>query len=176
MYQKKLERLVIAAMLCAMVFAATWISIPAPVVGNVNLGDAMILLSAWILGGPWAVAAAAAGATLTDLMGAYAAYAPGTLVIKALMTVSAILLLKICRKARLPMLPSLLISGACAEAIMILGYYLYEAVFFSLGFGAAALNIPFNAMQGAISLTLAVLCRLLLKKTGFRLPVDSDQI
>ena len=176
MNQKRIERLVLSAMFCAMVFTATWISVPAPVVGNINLGDAMVLLSAWLLGGPYSVIAAAAGSALTDLMGAYAIYAPGTLVIKALMTVVAIFLFKLLRHARLPQLPSLLISGLGAEVVMIVGYYLYEALFLSLGFAGAALNIPFNAIQGAVGLTLAVLCRLLLKHTGFHLPNGSDHL
>ena len=57
---------------------------------------------------------------------------------------------------------------------MILGYYLYEATFLSLGFKGALLNIPFNAIQGAIGLCLAILCRMMLSKTGFRLPTESD--
>ena len=177
MNQKRIERLVLSAMFCALVFAATWISVPAPAVGNINLGDAMLLLSAWLLGGPYSVIAAALGSALTDLMGAYAIYAPGTFVIKALMTTAAILLFKLSRKAlRLPSFPALLISGLGAEIIMILGYYLYEAIFLSLGFVGAALNIPFNAIQGAICLTLAILCRMLLKQTGFHLPQNTDHL
>ena len=177
MNQKRIERLVLSAMFCAMVFAATWISVPAPAVGNVNLGDAMLLLSAWLLGGPYSVIAAAVGSALTDLMGAYAVYAPGTLVIKALMTTVAILTLKLSRKVlRLSTLPSLLISGICAELVMIAGYYFYEALFLSLGFVGAAVNIPFNAIQGAIGLILAILCRMLLKQTGFHLPNQGDQL
>ena len=174
MNQKRIERLVLSAMFCALVFAATWISVPAPAVGNINLGDAMLLLCAWLLGGPYSVIAAAAGSALTDLMGAYAIYAPGTFVIKALMVTVAILLLKIGRRLRLPQIPALLLSGIGAELVMIGGYYLYEATFLSLGFAGAAVNIPFNAIQGGICLALAVLCRMILKHTGFHLSNQSD--
>ena len=174
MNQKRIERLVLAAMFCALVFAATWISIPAGAIGNINLGDAMLLLCAWTLGGPYAVLAAAMGSALTDLLGAYAVYAPGTLAIKALMTAAAILLFRLTRRLKLPKILSLLLSGLSSEIIMILGYYLYEATFLSLGFKGALLNIPFNAIQGAIVLCLAILCRMMLSKTGFRLPTESD--
>ncbi len=176
MNQKRIERLVLGAMFCAMVFTATWIYIPSPIVGNINLGDAMLLLSAWLFGGPYSILAAAVGSALTDLMGAYAIYAPGTLVIKALMTLVAILVFRLARQGRLPQFPALLISGFCAELVMVIGYYLYEALFLSLGFVGAAVNIPFNAAQGIVCLILAVLCRILLKHTGFRLPNGSDQL
>ena len=176
MNQKRIERLVLAAMFCALIFAATWISIPAGAIGNINLGDAMLLLCAWLLGGPYAVVAAAVGSALTDLMGAYAVYAPGTLVIKALMSVAAILLFKLLRHLRLPKFFPLLLSGIAAEIIMIFGYYLYEAIFLSLGFAGALLSIPFNAIQGTIGLCLAILCRMMLSKTGFKLSSDTDQL
>jgi uncharacterized membrane protein len=172
MNQKRIEKLVLSAMFCALVFAATWISVPAPGVGNVNLGDAMILLCAWMLGGPYAVVAGALGAALTDLMGAYAIYAPATLLIKALMVLVAILVAKGLRSIRVPTFPSLLVSGICAELVMIVGYYLYEAFFLSLGAVGALLSVPFNAVQGALGLILALLCRMLLRHTSFHFGKD----
>ena len=56
-----LRRLVQASMLAAMACAATLvIQIPSPMNGYVNLGDAVVLLSGWLLG-PWYGFAAAAG-------------------------------------------------------------------------------------------------------------------
>ena len=166
MNRKRVEKLVLSAVFCALVFAATWISVPAPSVGNVNLGDAMILLCAWILGGPWSVVAAAMGAALTDLAGGYAIYAPGTLVIKALMVAVALGVCRLMKGLRVSDFWARLLSGIAAELVMIAGYLLYEAFFLSLGAGAL-LNLPFNAIQGTVCVTAALLCHQLLRRTGF---------
>lgn len=151
-------------MFCALVFAGTWISIPMPI-GNVNLGDGMLLVGAWLLGGPWAIVATALGATFVDLMSPYAIYAPGTLVIKALMATVAILMLKLLVKTKLPKVLALVLSATAAELVMIAGYFAYEALFLGLGLGAAV-SIPFNAMQGGAAIVLSVAVYELLSRAG----------
>ena len=153
-------------MFCALVFAGTWISVPMPI-GNINLGDGMLLVGAWMLGGPWAIVATALGATFVDLMGPYAVYAPGTLVIKALMATVAILLLKLLGKTKLPRSLALILSATAAELVMIVGYFAYEALFLGLGLGAAA-SIPFNAMQGGAAIVLSVAVYELLARAGVK--------
>ena len=149
-------------MLAALVFSATWISVPVGI-GNVNLGDSMLLLGAWTLGGPWSVIACALGATLTDLLGGYTVYAPATLIIKALMGVVAILVFRL--SSRFSTLVRHLLSGIAAELTMMVGYLLYEACF--LSFGAAALvSLPFNAIQGIAAVTVATLAYKLLEKAN----------
>lgn len=164
--QTRLRRIVFSAMFCALVFAGTWISIPMPI-GNVNLGDGMLLVGAWMLGGPWAIVATALGATFVDLMGPYAVYAPGTLVIKALMATVAILLLKLLIKTKLPKTLALVLSAVAAESVMIVGYFAYEALFLGLGLGAAA-SIAFNAMQGGAAIVLSVAVYELLTRAGVK--------
>ena len=160
MHYKSIQKLVFAAMLGALTFCATFISVPTGI-GNVNLGDGILLLGAWTLGGAWSVIACALGATLTDLVGGYAIYAPATLVIKALMGIVAIALGKLIAQ-RKPLVRHL-ISGLAAECVMIAGYFVYEA--WILGFGSAALvSIPFNAVQGAVALVVSVLAHKLLEK------------
>lgn len=153
-------------MFCALVFAGTWISVPMPI-GNINLGDGMLLVGAWMLGGPWAIVATALGATFVDLMGPYAVYAPGTLVIKALMATVAILLLKLLGKTKLPRSLALILSATAAELVMIVGYFAYEALFLGLGLGATA-SIPFNAMQGGAAIVLSVAVYELLSRAGVK--------
>ena len=166
MNQKRIRKMVLSAVFCALVFSATWISVPAPSVGNVNLGDGMLLLCAWILGGPWAVAASALGAALTDLMGAYAVYAPATLLIKACMAAVAILLTKLLEnKANCSPRISRVLSAIVAEIVMVIGYFLYESLFLGYGMGAIA-NIPFNCIQGLFGMILAVVLYEFLDKTG----------
>ena len=166
MNRKRLRKTVYASMFCALIFAATQISIPTPTVGNVNLGDAMLLLCAWMLGGAHAILAAAIGSALTDLLGAYAIYAPATLLIKGLMVASVLLVLRLTRRAH-PYL-SRFLSAIVAELIMILGYFLYEATVLSYGLGALA-NVPFNAVQGACGILLAMLSYGLLSHIGIKI-------
>ena len=167
MNQKRLRKLIFSAMFCALVFAATWISIPAPLVGNVNLGDGVLLLCAWMLGGVWAAVAAAMGAALCDLALGYAIYAPATLVIKALMVVVAIAVVKLLSHLHMHVRVARLISAVCAELIMILGYFAYEAL--ALGYGiAAAANIPFNAIQGALGIAVALVVYEVLHRAGIK--------
>ncbi|MBQ9784806.1 MAG: ECF transporter S component [Clostridia bacterium] len=160
MKTKYIQKLVFSAMLASLVFTATWISIPNGLGGNINLGDSMLLLGAWMLGGPWSAVACALGAMLTDLLGGYAVYAPATFVIKALMVGAVLVIERLLR--RMPVMPRACLSGVCAECVMVLGYFVYETCIFSLP--VAAMGIPFNLIQGGASILVATLLRVLLIK------------
>ena len=148
----KIRKLILAGLFASLVFTATWISVPAPM-GNINLGDSMLLLGAWILGGAWSVIGCAVGASLCDLLSAYIIYAPATLVIKIVMGIVAILFFRYSSKS--PSLLKRIVSALAAEAVMILGYFVYES--FLYGIPAAVLNILFNLTQGSISIVIALL-------------------
>ncbi len=163
MKNNKIYKLVLSAVFCALVFTTTFIAIPAPSVGNINLGDCMVILTACLIGGWYGVFAAALGAALCDLASGYAIYAPGTLIIKALMVIVILLLIRFVFKNKKPI--SLVVSGLCAEVVMIIGYFIYEALILGYGMGAI-MNIPFNAIQGAINLIAAVILFATLKKAG----------
>lgn len=161
---QQIQRLVISAAFCALVFAGTWIHVPLPL-GNVNLGDGVLLVCAWTLGGPWAVCAAAIGAMLADLTAGFAMYAPATIVIKAVMVIVAILAVRLFEKLRVPSRVARVLSAVCAELVMILGYFGYEALVLSYGLGAAV-NIPFNAVQGVFGTLLACVFYEVLVRVG----------
>ena len=92
MKQTKLRTLILAAMFAALTCVATMIiHIPSPIGGYFNLGDCMVLLSAFVLGPVWGTAAGGIGSALADVICGYFIYAPGTLVIKALMALAAAL-------------------------------------------------------------------------------------
>lgn len=81
---KHVRLLVLAALFTALTTVATMvIQIPSPMSGYVNLGDCMVLLSAWVLGPFVGAAAGGIGSMLADIITGYAYYAPGTLIIKA---------------------------------------------------------------------------------------------
>ena len=51
MENQKVRKLVLSALMAALVYVATSIiQIPSPVNGYVNLGDCFVLLSGWLLG------------------------------------------------------------------------------------------------------------------------------
>lgn len=167
MNRVRIQRLVTAALLCALVFIAAWLAIPAGPMGNVNLGDAVILLGAWLLGGPWSVVAASVGACIADLANGYAVYAGATLVIKALLAVIALYASRLFLRLRLPRVLSLVLSALLAELVAVLGYLVFEAFFLGLGAGAL-LSIPFNALQGLVSTVVAALAYPLLAGAFFK--------
>lgn len=163
MKENKVFKIVIAAVFCALVFTMTFISIPTPSVGNINLGDCMVILSACLIGGWYGVFAGAVGAALCDLAGGYAIYAPGTLIIKALMVIVILIVRRFVFKNNKSL--SLVVSGACAEVVMIIGYFVYEALILGYGIGAI-MNVPFNTIQGVINLLAAVILYATIKKAG----------
>ena len=160
MSQKRTQKLAFASLFAALIFAATWISFPTPLGGNVNFGDCILLVAAWLPLEPWSIFAAAVGASFADLAAGYAIYAPATFVIKALMVLVAVLI-----KRGMPKLPTVwraLLSGAIAELVMVAGYFLYEGILY--GFVAALVNIPFNLVQGGIAIATATFLSFVLSR------------
>ena len=79
MENQKVRKLVLSALMAALVYVATSIiQIPSPVNGYVNLGDCFVLLSGWLLGPWYGAAAAGIGSMLVDLLSGYGHYVPGT--------------------------------------------------------------------------------------------------
>ena len=160
MRNKRVRKLVLAALFAALCCMMTMIvSIPAPT-GYVNLGDCAVLLSGWVLGPVWGGAAAGIGSMLADVLNGWVSYAPATLIIKALMAVCAALIAQKI-KGRFGMTIGALVS-AC---VMALGYLVYESAI--LAYGAAALaSVPANLIQGAVGAAAGVGVAWLLERSG----------
>ena len=157
MENQKVRKLVLSALMAALVYVATSIiQIPSPVNGYVNLGDCFVLLSGWLLGPWYGAAAAGIGSMLVDLLSGYGHYVPGTLIIKGLDALAAALIFRALGRGKTAML----VSGIVGETIMVLGYCAYASMILGKGLAAAA-SIPGNIVQGiagiAIGLALAVL-------------------
>lgn len=89
MKNKKLSRIVTAAMFAALITGLTFFpKIPVPGGGYVHTGDAIIYLAATFLPLPYAMAAGATGGMLADIFSGYASYIPFTIIAKALLTIS----------------------------------------------------------------------------------------
>ena len=160
MFQKRTQKLAFSALFGALAFAATMVAVPAPLVGNVNLGDCIILIAAWLPLEPWSIFAVAIGPTFADLAAGYGIYAPATFVIKALMLTVAVLI-----KRGMPKLPALwraLLSGVFAELVMVSGYFAYEMILYDVP--TALLNISFNLVQGGIAIMAAIVLSFVLSR------------
>ena len=98
---------------------------------------------------------------MADIFSGYVIYAPATFVIKGLMAFVACIGFKLLSKFMNNRL-SRTISGAAAEVLMVVGYFIFEG--FMYGFLPSAVNIPANSVQGAAGLILgSVLIRIFAK-------------
>ena len=118
MNNQKARKLVLSALMAALVYVATSIiQIPSPVNGYVNLGDCFVLLSGWLLGPWYGAAAAGIGSMLVDLLSGYGHYVPGTLIIKGVDALAAALIFRAMGRSK----TALLVSGTVGEIIMVVG-------------------------------------------------------
>ncbi len=156
--RKKTLRLVaFCGISAAFVFLGTQLRIPTAI-GYMNLGDAVILIASYVIG-PAAFFPAAIGSAISDLIAGYPMYIIPTFVIKGLMGLTAGLILK--HPGHSPGIAKRLLAGITAEIIMVLGYFGFEIFLYDLA--AAAASVPFNLIQAAAALIIAVPVTYLLK-------------
>lgn len=154
---KKTRLFVTTSLFAALILISTmFLNVKLPN-GYANLGDCFIIVAAFLLGPKYGACAAAIGASLSDIFLGYALYAPATFVIKALMAFCCGLVFKKNRHSSGIVLASLL-----SELIMLIGYFLYEAVLY--GFGGAFLSIPGNSIQGILNIIAAYALLIIFKK------------
>lgn len=142
------KNIVLVGVLAAMVCVATTF-LHAPIIGGgyVHMGDAVIYLAAALLPTPYAMAAAAVGAGLADVLVA-PMWAPFTVVIKAVMVLAFT-----AKKERL-LCGRNALAVVMAGVIGVAGYYVAEVAILCFSGGelavsavAAVAAIPFNALQ-----------------------------
>lgn len=149
------RKIVMASMLAALCCVATMIvKIPSPLKGYMNLGDCVVLLAGFTLSPMYAFFSAGIGSALADIFSGYAVYAPATFAIKGLMAIIAYRGFKL-MKNKTSKTASKIISGAAAEIVMTVGYFVFEG--FMYGFAPSAVNIPANAVQGIAGLVLGII-------------------
>lgn len=160
------NRLVITALFAALVCVATMIiNVPIPATkGYINVGDTIVLLAAWIIGGWYGAAAAGVGSALADIILSASQYAPGTFVIKFLMSIFAYLVFKALSKTSINRYVGYFSSAIVAEVTMIAGYFLYESIILGYGLGAAVAILG-NLIQAVGSIVLAFLAITILVKS-----------
>ena len=159
----QIKNLVFAALLAALACVATLVlTVPSPTGGYMNLGDTVVVLSAYLLGPGWGAAAAGIGSMLADLFAGYPAYAPATLVIKAVMALLAAVLYKALGKKNW----AFLVCAVAAEAVMVVGYWLYDGFLMGSVMGAAV-GIPSNLVHAAFGLIASTALALALKASKY---------
>lgn len=154
------RKLSLGGLFAALVMLFTYaIKLPTPATaGYIHLGDGIIFLCGMMLG-PQTALIAAVGSALADLVGGYFVYILPTFVIKGLMGALA-------GRARREKVVFNACLFACAELVMVCGYFLFEG--FAYGWAAAAGAILPNVVQGVAGVVLGTgLCTLLAKKELF---------
>jgi len=158
--KRNITRISIAGLLAAVIFLSTYfLQIPV-FTGNINLGDSVILFAVYLIGSD-AIFAAAVGSMLADLLSGYAIYAPATFCIKALMVLAALPLLRSGKKIRR------IFAFCIAEAVMVLGYFLYDSLIF--GLAGAIKNAGTNAVQGILAVIIGMLLSMMIKPRKSRM-------
>lgn len=162
--------MVMTALFAALGYVATRIlQIPTPSGGYVNLGDTVVILGAYLLGPVYGAVAGGIGPALADLLSGYAIYVPATLVIKAVMALLAALVYRALGKKTW----SMVVCAVAAEAVMIVGYWLFETVLAAAaGEGSfmvclaacGAAGIPGNLVQAAFGIAASTLLALALRQ------------
>lgn len=110
----------------------------------VTLGDICVFLNVIMLGGRYALIVSALGCAIADIcVGSYS-YILGTLLIKAGMALFLDRYIKHCDRWRKGILVALL-----AEAIMVVGYFIFDLVIF-VEYAVAAQEILVNLAQAAV--------------------------
>ncbi len=162
--------LVLTALLAALTTVATMvIRIPTPTLGYIHLGDGMVLLCGVLLGPVLGGFAAGTGSMLADLFGGYAAWVPGTFLIKALTAATMGCLMRKKQDSTF----RAVFSGIPAEAVMVSGYFVYELLMktvcgstFTAAAAASFAGVPFNIVQGAAGIVVAAVLLPVLDKAG----------
>lgn len=160
-----------ALMMCLVLLATIAIRIPAPFTqGYVHLGDTFIFVSVLLLGKNNGAVAAGFGSAMADLLGGFAMYAPWTLIIKFLMAYIMGIFVELSTKrkknlAKLAGVPIIQIIGMfIAGVVMAAGYAVVDGVFAG-NMLAGILGVPFNVIQFATGIVLALLIIATLYKT-----------
>ncbi len=171
-----LKKISLTAVFTALVAVATMvIVIPMPGVsgGYINFGDTIIFVGAYLLGPLGGFFAGAIGSAVADLV-----YAPKwvvvTFIVKGLEGLLCGLIASRLKKTNLSRMALILFAFIPSATVMVAGYLLGGFVLeglssgsFLTGFTVAVADIPFNLIQGSVSVTVAYLITLALSKIKY---------
>lgn len=161
----KVKKLCIAGVFAAIIFITTAYFFHIPVGANggyLHFGDAFIYLAASILPAPYAMAAGAVGAALSD------ALSPGGIVwVLPTIVIKSLVALSFTNKGKSILCARNYAAMGIACTITTLGYYLAGALLTG-NFTAGLVEIPAALLQSAGSSLCYVLCGYVLDRADFK--------
>ena len=160
---KKTHNMVLNALMIALVCVGTMvIQIPMPSTnGYVNIGDAMIFITAIVFGPIPGMIAGGIGSSLADILSGYSQWALFTLIIKGIEGyVVGIIVRQNVTKTKS------IIASTLGSIIMISGYYLAGGILEG-SFIVSLHSIPGNAIQGIASIIIGVPLAISLSKIPY---------
>lgn len=165
----KIKKLVIASMFAALCCVSTLVvQIPTPTQGYLHLGDAVVLLCGWVLGPVWGGLAAGIGSMMADVFGGFILYAPATFLIKGGVAVLGWLIHTLLGHCIIKhKIIALALSGIVAELFMVLGYFVFEALFCGYGW-AAIVGVPANIVQASFGVIVGTILMHLMERMHVR--------
>lgn len=159
-----------AGLFTAIIFVFTmFVKVPIGI-GYAHVGDAFIYLYACMGGGWYALVAGSIGATLADLVGGYAIYAPATLIIKPLVALPFVLL---CRNEEKIFNLRSGLTNILALVIDTFGYFIANLIIFGHSDSATVLKSALGAsagtaLQGVASSIVFIIVALALDRVNMK--------
>lgn len=162
---KKLKNLTFTALIAAMITVFTAYICHIPVGSNggyIHFGDSLIYIAACLLPWPYAMAAAAIGGGLADILTA-PIWAPATIIIKALISIP------FTNKSSKIVTARNVISTIIAFVISATGYAIAEAVITQTNILVVLpVSVPGSVIQSGGSAIIFIILGLVLDKMGFK--------
>ena len=156
------QLITLSAVFEALTYAMTaFIHIPTAK-GYIHIGDAVVFMAASLLPKPYAMAAAAIGASFSDMLSGYWIWVPATFIIKAV-TVLAFTSKKsriLCKRNFTALVPALVLCVG--------GYGLYSGLVIYGSLPAGFVDAPANLIQTAASAAVYIALSATLDKSGIK--------
>lgn len=164
---KKTEKIIMAAlMLCLIIVATMFVRVPIPLTrGYVHIGDVMIFIAMLILSKRYAVAAAAIGSSLADILGGFAMWAPWTFIAKGGMVFLAASIIGAAYKGdntqetRARVSAREVFAMVCGGLFMVAVYYAAEVLMYGNRIVPLVVGVPWNIAQFAVGIGVALVFR-----------------
>lgn len=160
--KKTTKNICFAAMFAAMIFGLTMLHVPIGAGGYIHVGDAVIYVTAMLMGGPWAFISAAIGAACADIVSGFAVYAVPSAIIKILIAVPFVLISK--KQSKLLSVRSAIFT-IISGVITVLGYFAADLILYREG---AIADLPANIIQAADSAVVFIVLAFALDRAGIK--------
>lgn len=167
---RSVEMLVKVAVMAALTFVAAFALHVPYINGNVlHMGDGLVFIGAIVLGPVGGAISAAIGMSLFDVISGYAAWAPFTFVIKAVMALIAGYFALGLRNQEVKKSDWIkaAIGMALGAAFMCAGYYFAEGVLYG-NWQSPILSLPGNIAQSGLGVVIGIIVTAALWKTPFK--------